>query len=102
MVGACQANTTAVLRNSERLSVLVPAILRKRQRSKRSQSLPSESAIDLGMVTHVCVCGSDTWKILASFDDYEISTYSLEMYCVSCGNKAVTPTPLDHPDYCED
>lgn len=86
--------------------MLVPAILRKRR--KRSQSLPSEYsdvediALDLGMVTHVCVCGSDTWKILASFDDYEISTYSCEMYCVVCGNKAITPTILDHPDYSED
>lgn len=81
--------------------MLVPAILRKRRR--RSQSLPSELVpLDLGMVTHVCVCGCDTWKILASFDDYEISTYSVEMYCVSCGNKAIAPTLLDHPDYSED
>jgi hypothetical protein len=62
-------------------------------------------ALDLGIVTHVCICGSDTWKILASFDEYEIATYSLEMYCASCGNKAITPTPLDDPnspDYCEE
>lgn len=61
-----------------------------------------EVALDLGVVTHVCTCGCDTWKILASFDDYEIAMYSVEMYCASCGNKARTPTLLDHPDYCED
>lgn len=56
-----------------------------------------ESTVDLGVVTHVCICGSALWKILASFDDYEIATYSTEMYCAECGAKAVTPTELDRP-----
>lgn len=64
-----------------------------------SNESDEQVALDLGMVTHVCPCGSDTWKILVSFEDYEIASYSLEMYCVSCGNKALAPTPLDDPDY---
>jgi hypothetical protein len=59
----------------------------------------NEVPLDLGMVTHVCPCGSDTWKVLVSFDDYEIATYSLDMYCASCGNKARAPTLLDDPNY---
>lgn len=54
--------------------------------------------IDLGVVTHECPCGSNLWKILVTFEEYEIATYSLEMYCAMCGNKAKTPTPLDIPD----
>lgn len=53
--------------------------------------------VDLGVVTHICICGNNLWKIAATFDDYEISTYSLEMYCTECGAKAKTPTPLDRP-----
>lgn len=56
-------------------------------------------ALDLGMVTHICPCGEDTWKILVSFEEYEIASYSLDMYCISCGNKAIAPTILDDPNY---
>jgi hypothetical protein len=52
---------------------------------------------DLGVVTHTCICGSNEWKVVVSFDDYEIATVSTEMYCRWCGAKAVTPTPLDRP-----
>lgn len=55
--------------------------------------------LDLGVITHMCVCGSTLWKVLVSFDDYEIATYSLDMYCANCGNKAIAPTPLDRPGY---
>jgi hypothetical protein len=55
-------------------------------------------SVDLGVVTHVCICGGNLWKILATFDDYEIAMYSLEMYCAECGAKAKTPTPLDKPE----
>lgn len=54
--------------------------------------------IDLAEITHVCVCGCNLWKVLVSFEDYEISTHSLDMYCSECGSKAITPTPLDNPN----
>lgn len=57
------------------------------------------ASIDLGCVTRVCICGSETWKILATFDeDHEIATYSTEMYCAACGAKAETPLPINKPE----
>lgn len=48
------------------------------------------------IVTRQCVCGSETFKILATFDeDYEVASYSTDMYCVECGRYWGTPTPLD-------
>jgi len=50
-------------------------------------------------VLHECpVCGSDIWNIKASFDDYEIAQYFLDMECSSCGTYAKAPTPLDRPN----
>ena len=49
-------------------------------------------------VHHECpVCGSFVWNIKASFEDYEISQYFLDMDCASCGSYAKAPTPLDRP-----
>lgn len=53
--------------------------------------------MDLDVVTHQCVCGSILWRILASFDDYEISAYSTDMFCADCGARAKSPTELDRP-----
>ena len=54
------------------------------------------TALDLrGTPTHTCVCGSDIWYVKAVFDNYEISTYFLDMLCASCGNLATAPTPVD-------
>lgn len=55
--------------------------------------------MDLGVVTHVCVCGSLQWKVIVSFEDYEIVTYSLDMYCAECGAKAIAPTEIDRPGW---
>lgn len=57
---------------------------------------PLANAMDLrGTPTHQCICGSPVWNIHATFDDYEISTYYLEMQCSECGSLATAPTPLD-------
>jgi hypothetical protein len=32
------------------------------------------------------------------FEDYEISTYMLDMECFSCGSVATAPTLIDMPD----
>lgn len=54
-----------------------------------------------GTIMHTCVCGSDLWHLVVSFDNYEIATYSLDMTCLECGTIATAPTPIDHPDYKE-
>lgn len=54
--------------------------------------------VELDAIMHQCVCGSEEWLVLCSFDDYEISTYSLKMLCGDCGARASTPTPADRPE----
>ena len=50
-------------------------------------------------VHHICpVCESFVWNVKASFDDYELATYFLDMECSSCGTYAKAPTPLDRPE----
>lgn len=49
-------------------------------------------------VLHTCpICESDIWNIKATFQDYEIAQYFLDMECSSCGTYAKAPTPLDRP-----
>lgn len=50
-------------------------------------------------ILHICVCGSNLWNIVVSFEDYEIATYSLDMECLECGTRAKAPTLIDSPDY---
>ena len=50
------------------------------------------------IITHECPCGSDMWQIVATFDDYEIASYMLDMQCFYCGTRAKAPTPLDNPN----
>ena len=53
--------------------------------------------LDLGVITHECICGGNLWKVLVTFADYQIATYSLDMYCFNCGAKAIAPTEVDRP-----
>jgi hypothetical protein len=56
----------------------------------------STDQMDLrGTPTHMCVCGSEIFDVKVVFDNYEISTYFLDMECANCGNLATAPTPLD-------
>lgn len=48
-----------------------------------------------GTPTHECICGSRVFHLPVSFEDYEISTYLLDMQCANCGSMATAPTPLD-------
>lgn len=51
-----------------------------------------------GIPSHECLnCGSDTFKILAKFEDYEIAWYTLSGYCASCGSPVTVPCPSDDP-----
>ena len=52
-----------------------------------------------GIVTHECMCGSNLWKVICSFADYEIASYFEDMECVACGSRFQSPTPLDDPSY---
>lgn len=57
------------------------------------------SAMDLrGTPTHVCICGSNQFFIRATFENYEISSYFLDMQCVNCGSLATAPTPVDREE----
>ena len=49
-----------------------------------------------GIPTHACPsCGSNTFRILASFENHEISWYTLTGYCYCCGTKVTVPCPAD-------
>lgn len=50
-------------------------------------------------ILHVCVCGGNLWRLVVSFEDYEIATYSTDMECLECGTRAKAPTPIDKPGY---
>ena len=51
-----------------------------------------------GIPSHECInCGSDTFKILAKFEDYEIAWYTTSGYCAACGAAVTVPTLLDDP-----
>jgi hypothetical protein len=58
-----------------------------------------ENAVDLrGTPTHICICGCSIWNLKASFEDYQISTYFLDMECANCGSLATAPTPVDREE----
>lgn len=49
-------------------------------------------------VCHECPkCESNLWNVKASFEEYELSQYLLDMECAVCGTYAKAPTPLDKP-----
>lgn len=48
-------------------------------------------------VAHICHCGSFVWNIKASFEDYELATYFLDMECALCGSYYRAPCPEDRP-----
>lgn len=50
-------------------------------------------------IMHTCVCGSNLWHLVVSFDNYEIATYATDMECLECGTRAKAPTPIDKPGY---
>ena len=52
-----------------------------------------------GIITHECICGSDMWRLIVTFEHYEISSYLLSMECFHCGTWATAPTPIDNPEY---
>lgn len=66
----------------------------------RDLSPDYSSSLDLGdTILHECVCGSNLWRILASFEDYELTVYFTDAECAVCGTRAKVPTPLDRPGY---
>ena len=50
-----------------------------------------------GLPTHECICGSNVFKIIACFEDYEIILYGLNAECYDCGNLLTVPCPADRP-----
>ena len=49
-------------------------------------------------IAHVCCCGSNMFRVICMFEDYEISMYFLDMECINCGSLYNAPTPIDNPD----
>lgn len=77
----------------DRYKVGIYYISREEERAWLEEEMES---MDLrGTPTHECICGSRTWNLIATFDNYEISTYLLDMMCVDCGSIATAPTPMD-------
>ena len=59
---------------------------------------PEGPRFDLSdIVMHECICGSNLWRVICAFENYEIATYFEDMECVMCGTRAQAPTPLDAP-----
>lgn len=55
-----------------------------------------DHAMDLrGNPTHLCPCGCDIWNLKVIFENFEISSYFIDMECANCGSLATAPTPLD-------
>ena len=52
-----------------------------------------------GIPTHECLnCGGNTFLIVAAFEDYDISWWSLNGKCFGCGLPVTVPCPLDNPE----
>ena len=58
------------------------------------------SVIDTrGIPSHACLnCGGETFKVLATFEDYDIATWSTDGYCYQCGAAVTVPCPVDDPE----
>ena len=55
-----------------------------------------EHAVDYRpMITHECACGSTMFRLIVTFEDYEIATYFLDMECIACGSRYNAPTLPD-------
>ena len=48
-----------------------------------------------GLPTHACPCGEKVFRILATFDDFQISLYVLDAECNACGALLTAPCELD-------
>lgn len=52
-----------------------------------------------GIPSHACLnCGGELFKVLATFEDYDIATWSTDGYCVACGAAVTVPCPVDNPE----
>ena len=53
-----------------------------------------------GIPSNECInCGSNMFKIVAGFDDYNISFWFTEAECANCGSPLTAPCPVDDPEY---
>lgn len=78
----------------------LPTLRKFRSWYKPYSGLPEPFGADtrgLGPV-HVCMCGSQVFNVMASFDDYELVWYFLDATCVNCGNLVRVPCPPDRDE----
>lgn len=71
--------------------------------ARKALAVDEEEGLTLdarGIPTHACPsCGHTFFRIVANFEDYEISFYGLEGECDECGTLVTIPTPVDAPDF---
>lgn len=61
-------------------------------------SEPLNTIDQTGIPTHECFnCGSNLFKIIATFENYEIAMYLIEAQCAMCDSELTAPTLPDHP-----
>jgi hypothetical protein len=49
---------------------------------------------------HFCGnCGSNLFLIMATFENYDISQWLTDGFCVECGARITIPTPVDDPEF---
>lgn len=59
---------------------------------------PNEDIDQTGIPTHECFnCGSGLFRIVASFENYEVSMYITDGVCAMCESPITVPTLEDHP-----
>jgi hypothetical protein len=59
-----------------------------------------ETIDQVGIPTNECFnCGSNTFTIQATFENYELQMYWLEGTCSICDSPVTVPTPIDHPKW---
>lgn len=60
----------------------------------------SEGIDQRGIPTHECLnCGSNMFKITATFENYEVAMYWDEAECAMCDSPLTVPTLPDHPNW---
>jgi hypothetical protein len=61
-------------------------------------SIAKDSKVDLRSLgpVHVCMCGSQVFKVGVMFEDKDISLWFTDAECFACGALVKVPTPVDN------
>ncbi len=66
---------------------------------KFTNSKPRLSPLDArGIPTHECPqCGSNMFRVVVIFEDYQVAMYETTGQCVLCDSLVTVPTEIDRP-----